>query len=148
VPDWTTVVDYTSTPLSVKLGIGSDSRVKVLHAPRDIVLGLDPRVKVAQRTRGEFDVVVAFFTRAEKLEDEMETLSRTIKQTGGLWIAWPKNSSGVATTMSDHVVRERALPFGLVDNKVCAIDTTWTALRLVWRRENRHSHTKSVQPTQ
>jgi hypothetical protein len=89
VPDWTTVVDYTSTPLSVKLGIGSDSRVKVLHAPRDIVLGLDPRVKVAQRTRGEFDVVVAFFTRAEKLEDEMETLSRTIKQTGGLWIAWP-----------------------------------------------------------
>ena len=56
---------------------------------------------------------------------------------GGLWIAWPKKASGVATDISDHVVRDVALPLNLVDNKVCALDETWTALRLVWRRDAR-----------
>jgi len=56
---------------------------------------------------------------------------------GGLWIAWPKRASGLETTMTEHVVREVALPLGLVDNKVCAIDATWTGLRVVWRVERR-----------
>ena len=56
---------------------------------------------------------------------------------GGLWIAWPKKASGVSTDLSDHAVRAAALPRGLVDNKVCALDETWSALRLVWRREKR-----------
>jgi hypothetical protein len=56
---------------------------------------------------------------------------------GGLWVAWPKRSSGVDTDLTDHGVRACALPFGLVDNKVCAVDTTWTALRLVWRLDRR-----------
>jgi hypothetical protein len=58
---------------------------------------------------------------------------------GGLWIAWPKKSSGMATDMTDHMVREAAIARGLVDNKVCAVDDTWTALRLVWRVERRGS---------
>jgi hypothetical protein len=56
---------------------------------------------------------------------------------GGLWVAWPKRASGRATTMNEHVVRDVALPLGLVDNKVCAIDDTWTGLRVVWRVERR-----------
>jgi hypothetical protein len=58
---------------------------------------------------------------------------------GGLWVSWPKKASGVETDMTDHAVRGLAQPIGLVDNKVCAIDENWTALRLVWRRENRSS---------
>jgi hypothetical protein len=58
---------------------------------------------------------------------------------GGLWIAWPKRTSGVATDITDHVIREEALPLGLVDNKVCAVDETWSGLRVVWRRELRKS---------
>ena len=54
-----------------------------------------------------------------------------------LWIAWPKRSSGVTTDMTEDVIREVALPLGLVDNKVCAIDATWSGLRLVWRKELR-----------
>ena len=56
---------------------------------------------------------------------------------GGLWIAWPKKASGVPTDITEDTVREVALPIGLVDNKVCAIDETWSGLRVVWRRELR-----------
>ena len=68
---------------------------------------------------------------------EGTTLALVMAPTGGLWIAWPKKSSGVATDLSDNAIRAAALPRGLVDNKVCALDATWSALRLVWRRENR-----------
>ena len=71
------------------------------------------------------------------LSNELEKLGQMIFPGGGLWIAWPKRSSGIATTLSDDVVRELALPMGLVDNKVCAIDATWTGLRFVWRRTMR-----------
>jgi hypothetical protein len=60
-----------------------------------------------------------------------------VRPSGGLWVAWPKRSSGVATDLGDHVVRKLALARGLVDNKVCAVDATWTALRVVWRLERR-----------
>jgi hypothetical protein len=140
--------DSSSTPLSVKLGIGRDSRVRVKYAPRDLDLDLGPSVEVRRRAGGEADVIVAFFTQRQAFEHAIEELSQTITMSGGLWIAWPKKSSGVATTMTDHVVRDVALPIGLVDNKVCAIDATWTALRLVWRRENRRGETKGDQRPQ
>ena len=85
-------------------------------------------------------MVVSFCTRKESLAREIERLSRMIYPSGGLWIAWPKKSSGVSTTLNDHVVRELALPLGLVDNKVCAIDSTWTGLRVVWRTSMRHAN--------
>lgn len=74
--------------------------------------------------------------RAE-LEAELDLLRAHMAPACGLWIAWPKKASKVPTDMTDHVIREIALPTGLVDNKVCAIDETWTALRLVTRRELR-----------
>ena len=61
---------------------------------------------------------------------------------GGLWIAWPKKASGMATDLGDNAIRVAALTRGLVDNKVCALDETWSALRLVWRRENRRGSAK------
>ena len=81
--------------------------------------------------------MVAFFTSLETLEQRVERLGAMIFPAGGLWIAWPKKASGVGTDLSDNAVRAAALPLGLVDNKVCALDETWSALRLVWRRENR-----------
>jgi hypothetical protein len=71
------------------------------------------------------------------LERRVGALSKMIFPDGGLWVAWPKKSSGVPTTVDEHVVRAVALPLGLVDNKVCAIDEVWSGLRLVWRRERR-----------
>jgi hypothetical protein len=76
-------------------------------------------------------------TSSNRLEQRLEKLGAAVFPAGGLWIAWPKKSSGVPTDIDDHVVRALSIPLGLVDNKVCAIDETWTALRLVWRRENR-----------
>jgi hypothetical protein len=78
-------------------------------------------------------VVVAFFVRLSDLARRVGPLGRMVYPAGGLWIAWPKKASGVVTDITDHRVRHEALPLGLVDNKVCAVDATWTGLRLVWR---------------
>ena len=80
---------------------------------------------------------MGFFTERRELERRIEALARMIYPDGGLWIAWPKRASGVATTVNENVVREIALPLGLVDNKVCAIDETWSGLRVVWRLDRR-----------
>ena len=84
-----------------------------------------------------YDVIVTFVTARAELEADLPRLRAVMAPACGLWIAWPKRASRVPTDMSDDAVREIALPTGLVDNKVCAIDATWTALRLVIRRENR-----------
>ncbi len=83
------------------------------------------------------DVVLAFFTEAVELEPRLDRLGAMVFPAGGLWIAWPKRTSGVPTDLTDHAVRALALPRGLVDNKVCAVDGTRTGLRLVWRVELR-----------
>ena len=75
--------------------------------------------------------------RGKRFEEQVDALGRAVFPDRSLWIAWPKRSSGVATDMTEDVVREVALPLGLVDNKVCAIDATWSGLRLVWRKELR-----------
>lgn len=130
-------METSNTPLPTKLGIKAHSSLVLLHAPRNLVLEVDESVTVSRRARGPVDVVLAFFTRASAFEEELGRLSRLITHSGGLWIAWPKKSSGRVTSMTDHVVRDVALPLGLVDNKVCAIDETWTGVRLVWRLNRR-----------
>jgi hypothetical protein len=128
---------YSGTPLPAKLGIRPDSTLALVNAPADLFDGLPPGVVVRRRASGRADVVVAFITQRAELERRIDALGRVIFPAGGLWIAWPKRASGVATTMTDDVVRQVALPLGLVDNKVCAIDGTWTGLRVVWRVERR-----------
>jgi hypothetical protein len=132
-----TVVGYSGTPLAKKLGIVEGATLALVAVPSGWVIDLPPHVTVRQRAGGHADVVVAFFTRAEALEGRVERLGAMIFPAGGLWIAWPKKASGVATDLSDNAIRAAALPRGLVDNKVCALDEIWSALRLVWRKENR-----------
>jgi len=128
---------YSGTPLAQKLGIKDGSTVALLGEPAGTVAPLPEGVTVKRQARGEADVVVAFFTDRAAFGRRLAALSEMIFPDGGLWVAWPKRSSGVTTTMDEHVVRELALPLGLVDNKVCAIDGTWSALRVVWRKERR-----------
>ena len=126
-----------SLPLARKLGIGEDATLVLIGAPTGLLTELPPRVVVRHRARGRADVVVAFFTRRAELERRFDGLGTLVYPAGGLWIAWPKRSSGVASDITDHVVRAEAMSRGLVDNEVCAIDGTWTGLRCVWRRERR-----------
>jgi hypothetical protein len=132
------VAAYSGISLVKKLGIVEGARVALLNEPTGAVGALPESVTVVRRAQGQADVVVAFFVTRADFERRIETLGRMIFPAGGAWVAWPKRSSGVATTMSEDVVRAVGQPLGLVDNKVCAIDDTWTGLRLVWRREHRH----------
>ncbi len=133
---------YSGTPLPVKLGIGEGDEVAVIGAPEwfeDMIEAL-PDVPVLHTDLAEnarYDVIVAFVTRRAELEAELPRLRSRMAPACGLWIAWPKKAAKVPTDMTEHVVREVALPTGLVDNKVCAIDQTWTGLRLVIRKELR-----------
>jgi hypothetical protein len=128
---------YSGTPLPKKLGIVEGSTVVLIDAPPGVDDGLPPCVTVKRQVRGTADVVVSFFTRRRDFERRVDSLAKMIYPVGGLWVAWPKRASGRETDMHEGVVREVALPLGLVDNKVCAIDETWTGLRVVWRRERR-----------
>jgi hypothetical protein len=131
------VAGYSGTPLSIKLGIKEGMTIALLKAPPGVVIDLPDGVAVKRQARGSADVVVAFFTRRTDIEHRLVGLGKMVFPAGGLWIAWPKRASGVPTDVNEHVVREVALPLGLVDNKVCAIDDTWSGLRVVWRRERR-----------
>ena len=128
---------YSGAPLPTKLGIAEGSSLALIDAPQGVVDGLPVGVTVKRQARGSADVVVAFFTKRRDFERRIEGLAKMVFPAGGLWVAWPKRSSGRETDMHEGVVREVALPLGLVDNKVCAIDDTWTGLRVVWRRERR-----------
>jgi hypothetical protein len=128
---------YSGTPLPKKLGIVHGSTVALVGAPAGLLDDLPTGVRVKRQARGKADVVVAFFTEQRDFEHRIDVLGRMIFPAGGLWVAWPKKASGLATTMNENVVRAVALPLGLVDNKVCAIDETWSGLRVVWRRERR-----------
>jgi hypothetical protein len=134
------MVGYSGAPLPRKLGIKEDNRVAVINAPPgfDGTLGeLPDGVTIKDAARGRLDVVVCFLTARSVLERRFDSLKRAIYPDGGLWIAWPKRSSGEPTDLTEDVVREVALDRGLVDNKVCAIDETWSGLRLVHRVADR-----------
>jgi hypothetical protein len=132
---------YSGTPLPRKLGIAAGHRLALLDAPEGFeeqVLGpLPDGVQVRRTARGRAEVIVAFVLERRTLERRLATWRRLMEPASGLWIAWPKKASKVPTDMTEDVVREVALPTGLVDNKVCAIDATWSGLRLVIRREHR-----------
>jgi hypothetical protein len=133
---------YSGTPLAKKLGIKPGHEVALVRAPPGFekTLGdLPENVRVQEGLAGKapLDVIVAFFSSRTELERQLASLRRRMAPACGLWIAWPKKASGVATDMTENAVREVALPTGLVDNKVCAIDDTWSGLRLVIRLEHR-----------
>ncbi len=131
---------YSGTPLAKKLGIKEGSSVALLKAPDDFESTLEElpdAVTIRTRAQGTNDVLVSFHTKRSDLEKRLPALLDAMDVDGGLWVAWPKKASGVPTDITEDTVREIALPLGLVDNKVCAIDDTWSGLRVVWRKERR-----------
>jgi hypothetical protein len=128
---------YSGTPLPRKLGIKPGHRLALLGAPDGFELELPEDVSVRRRAGGKVDLILTFHTSRAELERRLPALRAMMEPAAGLWIAWPKRASKVATDITEDVLREIALPTGLVDNKVCAVDDTWSGLRLVIRREHR-----------
>ena len=131
---------YSGTPLPRKLGIREGSRLLLVDPPADFAatLGeLPPGVELLEAGAGAVDVAILFALGAATVRARFADLAASLEPAGGLWIAWPKRSSGVATELDENVVREIGLADGLVDNKVCAIDATWSGLRFVWRLRDR-----------
>lgn len=132
---------YSGTPLTKKLGISEGSRVVVLVPPpgfvEDTLQPLPDGAKVRSRLAKNLDVVLLFALRRRDIERRLDAIRASLTPAGGFWVAWPKRSSKVPTEITEDVLREMLLPTGLVDNKVCAIDETWSGLRFVLRRELR-----------
>src|SRR5689334_24190279 len=129
---------YSGTPLPQKLGIKEGHQVVLVGAPTDFDLALPTGAVMTRRVgAGPYDVMVVFVKRRAELETKLDAWRNKLTQNGGLWIAWPKKASGVSTDITEDTIRAVALPTGLVDNKVCAIDATWSGLRLVIRKELR-----------
>jgi hypothetical protein len=130
---------YSGTPLPKKLGIVGEAVFVVVNPPDGFSDELgDYGDAVWQKSLlAPVDVVVAFFTSRAKLVAAWPKLTAAAAPNGGVWVAWPKKSSGVATDITEDVLRAELLPSGWVDNKVCAIDDTWSGLRFVLRKELR-----------
>ena len=128
---------YSGTPLPRKLGIKPGQRLALLGAPDGFELELPEDVSVRRRAGAKADVILTFHTVRAELEQRLPALRAMMEPATGLWIAWPKRASKVPTDITEDVLREIVLPTGLVDNKVCAVDATWSGLRLVIRKEHR-----------
>ena len=134
------VSGYSEKPLAHKLGIKAWSRVKTRNAPSHYLqlLGELPRdVQVSSRIRKPVDFVHLFAIARAQLVAELKRAVVEIEQDGAIWVSWPKKSSGIRTDITEDVIREVALPMGLVDVKVCAVDETWSGLKLVSRKAKR-----------
>jgi hypothetical protein len=129
---------YSGTPLAKKLGIKPGHRVLLLGAPDGFEIpDLPGDVTVARRAAGKADVIVSFHTARRDYEKRLPKLRACMEPAAGLWIAWPKKASRVPTDLNENAVRDFALANVLVDNKVAAIDETWSGLRLVIRLRDR-----------
>jgi len=131
---------YSQTPLDRKLGIKPAHAVALLNAPDGFCEYLGPLpdgAHVVDDPKAKLDVAVLFVRDAADLKTSFARLARRLNPAGGLWVAWPKKASGVATDLTEDVVRRIGLDATLVDNKVCAIDDVWSGLRFVIRVQDR-----------
>jgi hypothetical protein len=131
---------YSGTPLPRKLGIREGCRLLLAGAPAGFAAALGDLpagVELVERAGGAIDVAILFAPDLATARRELDSLAAALQPAGGLWIAWPKRSSGVVSDLDENRIRELGLMAGLVDNKVCAIDSTWSALRFVWRLRDR-----------
>jgi len=131
---------YSGTPLAKKLGIDAGSIVFADHAPADYASLLAPLpdgVAFVKTLTSSVDVIHLFTTSAAELDAKLRKWRHAVKSDAAIWISWPKKASKVPTDITEDVIREVALPMGLVDVKVCAVDEIWSGLKLVIRRELR-----------
>jgi hypothetical protein len=128
---------YSGTPLAKKLGIGPGCRLWLRQAPPNyaaLVAPLPEGVRVVRRPGADTDLIHVFATRRAQLERALRSSLASMRADAVLWVSWPKKSSGLASELDEDQVREVALPLGLVDVKVCAVDATWSGLKLVVRK--------------
>lgn len=131
---------YSGKSLADKLGIKAGHRVLVVSGPkgyRSLLGALPDGVSLRRSGSGRFDVIHVFSGQRKALEAELRRLAVIMPDEGMIWASWPKKSSGVATDLDENAVRELALKVGLVDVKVCAVDETWSGLKLVRRLKDR-----------
>ena len=130
----------SGTPLAQKLGIKPAMTITVINQPANyrklLGQGADG-VEFSDRTRSDSSFVHLFTTRRSELEKQLSQLRKKIPDIATIWVSWPKKSAGVPTDVIEDVIRVVALPLGFVDVKVCAIDETWSGLKLMVRRTNR-----------
>lgn len=140
VPAKPSTSGYSGTPLAKKLGIGADSTVCVVDAPLDyaaLLAPLPPGAKFRNGASAAVDVAHLFVTRQAALAKQLAALRRKLRPDAALWISWPKKASKQPTDITEDTIRKLALPLGFVDIKVCAVDQTWSGLKLVVRKELR-----------
>ncbi len=132
---------YSGTPLPQKLGIKPGMTVGILDAPPgfDKTLGSLPEDVNLHHDLARSDVFIVFGKWANELEITFNKATTHLPAGGSIWVAWPKQISGVATDITEDTLRDLFLGTGMVDNKVCAIDDTWSGLRFVVRKENQGS---------
>lgn len=131
---------YSGTPLVRKLGINEGARVLVKNAPDEYkqLIGKLPRgVVFLKRATRDLDMVHLFVSKRRVLGDSLPKMLGCIKRDGMIWVSWHKKASKIPTEITEDVVREIALPLGLVDIKVCAVSEIWSGLKLVIRKELR-----------
>jgi hypothetical protein len=130
---------YSGKPLAAKLGLAAEQRVVLRNAPPEYweLCAIDSSVVTLAGRRQHFDFGHVFADSRAKLARELASLVPRLEKTGMLWISWPKKSAGMATDLTEDVLRELALPLGIVDVKVCALTDVWSGLKFMWRRERR-----------
>lgn len=130
---------YSGKPLGAKLGIKPGHAVALDNAPDGFVIeGIPDGIRPSRRPgNSTYDVILAFCPDRARLTKRLPALIDHTETAGAVWIAWPKRSSGVPTDLDENGIREIALPLGVVDVKVCAVDETWSGLKLVRRLANR-----------
>jgi hypothetical protein len=132
---------YSATPLVRKLGIKEHGRVVLVGGPTGwTVPGLPDGARIARRSdpgSRSADVVIAFFRQLRRLEGALPGLGDAVFPDGALWTAWPRRAGGHQSDITESAIRAAALPLGLVDVKVAALDEDWSGLKLVWRKERR-----------
>jgi hypothetical protein len=128
---------YSGTPQARKLGLRAGQRVSLDHAPPGWALDDPPDDLVVVGAEEPADLIVSFFTAAAALPERLPPLAERIFPAGAVWIAWPRRAGGHESDITDQVIRNHALPLGIVDVKVAAIDANWSGQRYVWRVEKR-----------
>ncbi len=131
---------YSGTPLARKLGVRPNERLIALNAPsnyRSLLEGLPEGVAISSRVAAGATFVHLFVKQRADLAKQLIALRTKLDDAGMLWISWPKKAAKVETDITEDTIREVALPLGFVDVKVCAVDETWSGLKLMVRRENR-----------
>ena len=128
---------YSGVPLAKKLGIAEQSSLVLVAAPSDYLSLLGPlpaEVHIGSRLSSAADIVHVFAVRRAELQRLLVRCREKLKLTATVWVSWPKKSSKVSTDITEDTIRQLALPLGFVDVKVCAIDNTWSGLKLVVRK--------------